>query len=124
MKKILAIVLSLVILLSLTGCVTTSSQILYKPKEQPHLYWKDIDVVVTDIDRKHWYASTHWYVVKITVKSEEYGLIEEFEIKGSGAFGRPNQWNYKRGQIVKAQLYSWVMDNTGDVVRREINKVY
>lgn len=119
MKKIaLLVVLTAMLLLSACSCSS------YTPKEQPHLYWKDIDVVVTDIDKRHWFAGTHWYVVEITVESEEYGLEETFEIEGSGAFGCPEQWRYEEGQTVKAELYSWVMDSTGEVVRREINQVY
>ena len=96
----------------------------YVPPEQPHLYWKDIDVVVTEIDKRHWFASTHWYVVNVTVESEEYGLEQTFEIKGYGAFGCPSQWNYQDGDIVKAELYSWVMDSTGEVTKRTINRIY
>lgn len=93
-------------------------------KEQPHLYWKDIDVAVTSVDKKHWYASTHWYEVKVSVKSEEYQLTYTEVFKGSGAFGCPSQWEYDKGDTVKAKLYSWVMDSTGEVVRREIHTVY
>ena len=96
----------------------------YVPPEKPHLYWKDIDVVVVEIDKRHWFASTHWYVVNVTVKSDEYGLEQTFEINGSGAFGCPQQWNYEKGDIVKAQLYSWVMDSTGEVTQRTIHRVY
>lgn len=122
MKKYLLILL-MVLTLFVAGCASPDG-IQYQPQEQPHLYWKDINVVVTDIDRRHWYASTHWYVVNITVQSEEYGLTKTFEIKGSGAFGCPSQWDYEEGQTVKAELYSWVMDSTGNVIKREINKVY
>ena len=93
-------------------------------KEQPHLYWKDIDVVVTSVDKKHWYASTHWYEVEVSVKSEEYQLTFTDTFKGSGAFGFPSQWEYDKGDIIKAKLYSWVMDSTGEVVRREIHAEY
>lgn len=113
----------MVLPLFVTGCSTPDDK-QYQPREQPRLYWKDIDVTVTDIDRHHWYASTHWYVVNLTVKNEEYGMSKSFEIKGSGAFGRPNQWDYKEGQVVKAQLYSWVLESSGRVIKREINKVY
>ena len=123
MKKCALIIMSLIIL-CLTGCNINAKGNTYQPQEQPHLYWKDIDVIVTDIDKRHWFATTHWYVVNITVESEEYGLIENFEKKGSGAFGCPKEWNYEEGQTVKAQLYSWVMDSTGEVTRREINKIY
>lgn len=123
MKKYVLIIM-IVVILFLTGCNMQIDDSTYQPPEQPHLYWKDIDVVVTDIDKRHWFATTHWYKVEITVESEEYGLIEDFEIKGSGLFGRPDEWDYEEGQIVRAELYSWVMDSTGEVVRRKINRVY
>lgn len=116
---------ALLLALILPGCAV--HQTVNTPsvkKEQPHLYWKDIDVVVTSVDKKHWYASTHWYEVKVSVKSEEYQLTFTETFKGSGAFGCPSQWEYDKGDIVKAELYSWVMDSTGEVVRREIHKVY
>ena len=123
MKKY-ALIIMFIISLCLTGCNIEPSNREYRVQEQPHLYWKDIDVVVTDIDKRHWFASTHWYTINLTVESEEYGLIDTFEIEGSGSFGCPKEWNYEEGQIVKAQLYSWVMDSTGEVIKREIHEVY
>lgn len=93
-------------------------------KEEPHLYWKDIDVTVTSVDKRHWYALTHWYEVIVTVESDEYQLTYTETFNGSGVFGCPSQWEYSEGDIVKAQLYSWVMDSTGEVVKRQINQVY
>lgn len=116
---------ALILVLILSGCsVQQTGNMSSGRKEQPHLYWKDIDVVVTSVDKKHWYASTHWYEVKVSVKSEEYQLTYTEVFKGSGAFGRPSQWEYDKGDTVKAKLYSWVMDSTGEVVRREIHTVY
>lgn len=116
---------ALLLVLILSGCAV--HQTINMPsgeREQPHLYWKDIDVVVISVDKKHWYASTHWYEVKVSVKSEEYQLIFTDTFKGSGAFGCPSQWEYDKGDIVKAKLYSWVMDSTGEVIRREIHAIY
>lgn len=122
--KRLAVLFAIVILI-LSGCSAESSTSgSTEPVEQPHLYWKDINVTVTDIDKRHWFAGTHWYVVDIEVYSEEYGLTGSFEEEGSGIWGRPEQWDYEIGDVVKARLYSWVMDSTGEVVKREINKVY
>ena len=115
------ILVSLLLFILLCGC-TQSMQ--YEPKEQPHLYWKDIDVVVENVDCKHWFASTHHYIVYVTVRSDEYQLTYTDEFAGSGAFGCPKQGNYRKGDIVKAEMYSWVMDSTGEVVRREIHTVY
>ena len=121
MKKMMLITISLFIVV-LSGC-TNPDGAQYQQAEQPHLYWKDIDVVVTSIDKKHWYASTHWYEVTLNVESEEYDLAKKYIIKESGALNRPKQWDYCAGDIVKARMYSWVKDSTGEVVRREINRV-
>lgn len=125
MKRILMTFIAITIILCFfSGCIAGNAETDYTITEEPHLYWKDIDVVVTDIDKRHWFAGTHWYSVQITVESEEYNLERTIEFKGSGAFGKPGQWDYKTGDIVTAQLYSWVMDSTGEVVRRKINTIY
>lgn len=116
-------IISIILLFLLTGCNVNMEDLneLCEPLEQqeePHLYWKDIDVVITDVKRRHWYTGAHWYSVELTVESKEYGLTEFIEISGKSA------WNYEEGQTVKAELYSWVMDSTGEVIRRKINRIY
>lgn len=123
MKKIS--ILALLLIFVLTGCgVSSAEPHNYVPKEQPHLYWKDIDVEVTSINKHHWFASTHHYKVDITVYSEEYNLTKTFNNYASGAFAVIPGWDYEKGDIIKAELYSWVMDSTGEVVRRDINRIY
>ena len=119
-----AIVFLIFIALILTACELPEPDPNYTPPEQPHLYWKDIDVVVTDVYYRRWYASTHWHEVTVYVESKEYGIEGSYTFKGSGYFGVPKQVSYKSGDVVKAQMYSWVMDSTGEVVRRTINRIY
>lgn len=123
-NQIVTVVLLFSLLICLCSCALPEPDPNYTPPEQPHLYWKDIDVVVTDISRRHWFAGTHRYEVNITVESEEYGLTRTLSYNGSGFFGCPSQWNYEVEDVVKAQLYSWVMDSTGEVTRRLIHQVY
>ena len=124
MKKTICFLTLIVLMISIfCGCGYEPDP-NYVPPEKPHLYWKDIDVVVTDISKRHWFGGTHWYQVDITVKSEEYDLEQTFTYKGSGMFGCPSQWEYDIGDVVKAELYSWVMDSTGEVTQRTINMVY
>lgn len=123
-NRIIAVALIFALLICMGGCTLPESDPNYVPPEQPHLYWKDIDVVVTDISRRHWFAGTHWYEVAITVESKEYGLTRTLTYKGSGFFGCPSQWNYEVGNVVRAQLYSWVMDSTGEITKRLIHQVY
>ena len=119
MKRVYFI-LPLVLLVSQYGC---AQSVQYERKEQPHLYWKDIDVVVEQVNRRRWFAGTYRYEVKVSVRSDEYNLAYTDVFTGGGMF-RPKQWSYSEGDIVKAELYSWVMDSTGEVMKREIHRVY
>lgn len=122
--RILSFPINILLIISLfTGCCTNTTT-KYQPAEQPHLYWKDIDVTVTDVDKRHWFTGTHWYEVTVYVHSDEYDLDGSYTEQGSGVFGCPGSWQYEIGDTVKAELYSWVMDSTGEVIKREINKVY
>ena len=121
-RYILTIIM--VTILCLTGCGETTANSTYQQREQPHLYRKEIDVIVTDIETKHWFGGTHWYLANVTVESEEYGLTESFEFKGSGMFGCPKEYHYEEGQVIEAELFSWVIDSTGEVVEREIGYLY
>lgn len=47
MKRVFFI-LPLMLLVFLCGC---AQSVQYERKEQPHLYWKDIDVVVEQVDK-------------------------------------------------------------------------
>lgn len=70
-KKLFVILVSLLFTF-LCGCTQNTQS---EPTEQPHLYWKDIDVVVENVDSRHWFASTHHHIVYVTVRSDEYQLI-------------------------------------------------
>ena len=124
MKRFILIIVMIITLSFFVGCDSNPSQVEYTRPEEPHLYWKDIEVVVTDINTHHRFAKTHWYYVCITVESEEYNLSKTLEFEGSGFFGKPSQWDYQVGDKVTAQLYSWVKDSTGEIVRREIHTIY
>ena len=124
-RKIILLVTLIFFFFFSSGCERAYNLADYGPVPvQPHLYWKDIDVEVTSIDKKHWYASTHWYYVEVEVYSKEYDLTGKFEYKSSGAFINIDVWDAEVGDTVKAELYSWVYDSTGEVVKREIHRVY
>lgn len=123
MKRVLILFLSLFIIFSFVGCEYNSSSL--KKEEQEHLYWKDINVEVVDIYHAYWYATTPRHQFTITVYSEEYDLKETFVYSSSGMMANlPACVNSKIGDIVKAELYSWVIDSTGEVTRRQIHQVY
>ena len=117
-KKVICLLSILIVFLGFVGCDSEPVERV----EQPHLYWKDINVVVTNVNKKHWFATTHHYIIEITVKSEEYGLEKTITSEGGGMFA-PQHWDVKEGDVITAQLYSWVMDSTGEVVKREIHSL-
>ena len=122
-KRLICAIMALVMMFGLYACAYEPDP-NYKPPEQPHLYWKDIDVVVKDVDQSTWFATVHRYELNITVYSEEYDLTETLHYSDSGMFASIPGWDAKEGEIIKAQLYSWVLDSTGQVTKRAINKIY
>lgn len=123
MRKTIYFMLITLLILSMSACSIENSP-NYVPPEQPHLYWKDIDVEVTKIDKRQWFATVHRRIVNITVYSEEYNLEKTLTYEDQGMWVNNPAWNYEKGDIIKAELYSWVMDSTGEIVRRDINKIY
>ena len=73
--------------------------------------------------KRTWFATVHRYELNITVYSEEYDLEKTLHYSGSGMLTNIPGWNAKEGDVLRAQLYSWVMDSTGTVTRRDINKI-
>lgn len=96
----------------------------YTPQsESPVLYYKDIDVVVVKNEKYNHWGKVKKYSQSITVKSEEYGLEETFTYSGSGMFVNMPYWSLKEGDVIKAELYSWKMESTGEITKREINSL-
>lgn len=120
----------MLIITTFTGCNNTTksnssdSSIVIHQVEQPHLYWKDIDVEVVSITKRHWFATVHRYTVVMEVYSAEYDLRKTLDYSATGMFINMPAWDYEKGDIVKAQLYTWMYDSTGEVQKREIHKVY
>ena len=120
MKRVAILLLCFVLILFLFPACSVPEG--YEPQEQPHLYWKDIDVVITDIQQDHWYTPpVHNYKITITVHSEEYDLTETLSATGRGMFGAPKHWDARKGDIIKVRLHSYVIDSTGEIVRRKIH---
>ena len=131
MTKRLGILLMLLLSFVLCGC-EPDDKVPYMPKviwstantESPaninHLYWKDIEVRVVDVEhtsRKS--GSVRRKCTTITVYSDEYNLTFT-----ESYFGTGDIFDMRVGDIVWAELYTWKNDATGEINRREINRVY
>lgn len=111
------------ILISIIALDSNTSSNTNQQQEKPVLYWKDIDVEVVSNNKHSWFVKTRFYKQEIKVISNEYNLEETFYLNDSGAFANMPYWNVKEGDVIKAELYSWRLESTGEIVRREINKL-
>lgn len=91
--------------------------------EQPVVSNMEIPVVITSIDKRHWYASTHHWTLRMTVKNEEYGLEKSFDFSASGGFAVVPFWNNNTGDVLTANMKIYTIESSGEVVSRDISKI-
>ena len=91
--------------------------------EQPQHHWKTVNAVITDIDKQHWYTLFHNYGVNMTLYNEEYDA-EGVVYRSSSGMNDFSWWGCEVGDVVEVQLDYWVMESTGEVVRKEITDVF
>lgn len=122
MKKFLPFLCLVIFSISVfCGCENAD----YIPPEEPHLYWKDIDVVVTDVSKQHWYATTHakgkelygWHISDLVIYDKPKELTEFFTpAKCPYQTANGCTYNYycyragekqKCGQIITRPFQSW-----------------
>lgn len=84
---------------------------------------KEIDVVVLNNFKNSYFAKTHHYKQKLTVKSEGYGIEKTFNFYSSGAFMDMPYWRKEEGETLKATLYIEKIKNTGEITKLEINNL-
>lgn len=112
-------IILLSVLLLFCGCDTTYTP----PPDTNHLYWKDIEVVITDVEHKTYGAAPAIrHSVIVSVYSSEYDLSGTYEFQNISLLDK--QFGYEKGDIVTAQLYTWKNNVTGEINKREIHKVY
>ena len=92
--------------------------------EQPQTYFEDIYVVVTDIEKKEYFAGTAVREVTLEVYSQEYNLTKRVTEIYKGMFGSMSYMEYEKCDTVKARLCTVYMESTGEIVDRYIDKVY
>ena len=118
MKRIFIIMMCCVCCIAaLTGCDTD-----FEPREEPVLYKETIEVTVTDVYQRRWYAANaHHFELTLTVYNEEYGITDKVTETGAGMWGQPKHWDATKGDKLTAVLYTWKMVSTGQIIRREIH---
>lgn len=122
MRKNIIIAL-LTALLLFCGCDGNHEYDYAPPPDTNHLYWKDIEVVITDVEHQVYGAAPAIRrSVKISVYSEEYDLSDSYIFENISILD--DCYSYEKGDIVTAELYTWKNNVTGKINKREINKIY
>lgn len=112
------------ILLLLASILTVLCLCDFEIPEQPQTHCKDIYVVITDVEKKQYFAGTAIREVTLEVYSQEYNLTKRVTEIYKGMFGRMPYMEYEKGDTVKARLCTVFMESTGQIVDRFIDKVY
>lgn len=112
------IIFVIVLALLLLGCGRERNSVQSRI-ERDHLYWKDVECEIED----SWFNTavpalcSGW----VRVRLDEYGLEETFDLQG---FEASEMRTYVRhNKTITCEMYSWVLDSTGEVTRRMLNKI-
>ena len=123
-KKNICLLLAILTMALFTGCDTTNYQdggyFSERSEEKPRLCFEYVDCEVTRCDYKYWYASGAHFKAEVSVKLEEYGLTKSFTYNGLEA---KDFESVKVGDKVTCTLSYWILDSTGEIVRREISSI-
>lgn len=120
MKHIKIGIITLLCLIFLVGCDIDKSNNNERLEIKEELEIKTIDCIVDKCDYHYWYASGSHFLCEIDIYSIEYSENEHFTIQGLDA---RNFENTKKGDIVKAELYIFKDGNTGNIIKKRINKI-
>lgn len=127
MQKLTILILAICTLFLMTGCefsYTTTENSNIEQQERPVLHTQDIEVEITSISKSHRFVKVHRYHVSMEVYSKEYNIRKTFSYDASGMFINLPSWSYDKGDIVKAELHTWIYESTGTIQKQYINKVY
>ena len=119
MKKVLILLPLLICLL----CACGEGYSPPKEKENPHLYWADKEMEIIEITKLRSLNGIR-REVHCTLYSEEYNCTFEYSDISIGMSSRPRGWDYKEGDIVEVEVYTWKYNSTGEISKRIVHFLY
>lgn len=127
MKKIIAILLVIVGILGVSSCsgvnsytIGNSTNITKNAQNSIRRYYKDIEVVIIEKENSsRWNGFRHINKTNITVYSKEYDLEYSTTV-----MTRTSLWEAQIGDTIRAELFSWKNEDTGEIIKRAINRIY
>lgn len=90
------------------------------PVERPINQYHDIDVVITDNDIRHWFASGHHWTADVTIYSQEYDITDTFHLTHDDA---RRMEEYQVGDAIQATLFTQTIESTGEIVNIRIDNI-
>ena len=112
--------------MSLTACyeLTEEEKIAYEERKanKPVYQYEDVNAVITKIDMRHWFATTHRYQWDIEVYYEPYNLSYEESEWANGAMNCPSFLDKDEGETVRVKVKSTYVKT--ELIGREIIRIY
>ena len=120
MRKIKSLLLLLMIIL-ITGCST--NQPVPISAEELVSFVMETDMLVYEVQQRQTLNNIH---KSVTVKLVDNETNETYKYTESttGTIRRPSIWGIQEGDHLLVELRSWKMKSTGEIIRREVVKVY
>lgn len=107
MKNIKTFLLCLIIYLItfLFGCGTISEEKYQLEQEEVIEYtYENVEAIITRIDTKYWFATTHRYEWDIEIYYEPYNLEFNEVSWANGAFSCPSFFNKSEGDFITVKV--------------------
>lgn len=112
------------ILLLSTGCSSNEpSAKTHEKAEQSEPYrteTKDVKATITDIEKEHRFALTHWYRVTTKIHCDKYNFDDTFIEEGLGILGAPTSWDFEVGDTVEAEIELTIDNKTDNITSHRI----
>ena len=115
-KNILIIMICIIFCCGCKSIDVEYSATPYVP-EEPKILTENVECIVKECDYQYWYASGSHFKAYVTIYNEEYHLEESFTLDGMDA---QKFEGIKNGDIIQCELRSYWMENSNEVVKREL----
>ncbi len=121
MKRNKFYIIFLLITLLLCSCGNMTNGEFREQKNQPTYSYEQAEAIITEIDMRNWFATTHIYEWSIKVYYELYDLSFEENGWSIGAFNAPIFINKSEGDTVTVEIRNKYI--SGELTERKIMRI-
>lgn len=119
-NRICIVLLIFTLLISSCGNMT-DEEYQERKNNQPAYSYEQEEAVITEINMRHWFATTHRYEWNIKVYCEVYDLSFEENGWSTGAFNAPSFINKSEGDTVTVEIKNKYISE--ELTERKITRI-